>query len=525
MEKISRRNFLKYSTVAGACAAFSGLPSHLFAAETPKKGGILKVAIPDNPPTLDTHWVTTYLVIDVAWNYVEPLFTLGDKFEVIPMLAENHKVSPDGKVYTIPLRRGVLFHNGKEMTSADVVASIRRWGERAQTGKQIFKIIDSFEAKDKYTVEARLKTPSGAFLSFLALPRQMAGIYPKEVVDTAGAGEIKEYIGTGPFKFVEWKPDQHIKLARFDNYSARSEAARGYGGKKAAYVDEIRFIPIPDVATRISTIEAGDVDLGDWIPPDAYDRLKREGRVLPLIVKPKEYLKAVLNHAGTGVVSTNQKVRQAMLAAIDCDPVMLAAFGNKNFYRLDPGLMFKEQVWWSNAGGNLFNQKNPEKAKGLLKDSGYKGEPIRWMCSQSFMWMYNSALVCKQQLEKIGFNIDLQVYDWATVVQRYTTDPKIWDVFMTGEGFNPDPTQLEVVSCDVQGRWCNPKKNELLEKLALETKFEKRVAIWQEIQRLHYEDVGVIKLGDFFSMRMMGKRVRGFKNLVQPFEWNVWVTS
>ncbi|NIO05605.1 MAG: twin-arginine translocation signal domain-containing protein [Proteobacteria bacterium] len=524
MRKVNRREFIKYSAIAGTCAAFSGFPTAL-RAETPKFGGTLRVALPDNPPTLDTHWVTTYLVIDAAWHYVEPLFTLGEKFEVIPMLADGHQVSPDGKVYTIPLRRGVLFHNGKEMTSEDVVASIVRWGNHAQTGKQIFKLIESFEAKDKYTVEARLKSPSGAFLSFLALPRQMAGIYPKEVVDAAGKGEIKEYIGTGPFRFVEWKPDQHIKMVRFDKYSACSDPARGYGGKKVPYVDEIRFIPVPDVATRIASVESGDLDLGDWIPPDAYDRLKREGRIEPLIVKPKEYLKAVLNHAGDGPVSTNRKVRQAMQAAINCEPVMLAAFGNKNFYRLDPGLMFEEQVWWTDVGGENYNQNNPEKARRLLKESGYNGEPIRWMCSQSFMWMYNSALVSKQQLEKIGFNIDLQVYDWATVVQRYTTDPKLWDVFMTGEGFNPDPTQLEVVSCYAEGKWCDPKKNELLEKLSLEADFEKRFAIWKDLQRWHYEDVGVIKMGDFFSMRIMGKRVRGFRNLVQPFEWNVWLAS
>ncbi|UCE54525.1 MAG: twin-arginine translocation signal domain-containing protein [Desulfobacterales bacterium] len=523
MSNISRRKFLKYTAMAGACATLPGFPS-ILRAETPKSGGTLRVALPDNPPTLDTHWVTTYLVIDAAWHYAEPLFTLGEKFEVIPMLAEGYKVSPDGKVYTIPLRRGVLFHNGKEMTSDDVVASIVKWGGHAQTGKQIFSIVDAFEAKDKYTVKARLKVPSGAFLSFLALPRQMASIYPKEVVENAGKGEIKEYIGTGPFKFVEWKPDRHIKMVRFDKYSALPGPAKGYGGKKVAYVDEILFIPVPDVATRIASVESGDLDLGDWIPPDAYDRLKREGRIEPLIVKPKEYLKAVLNHAGDGPISKDRKVRQALQAVIDCEPVMLAAFSNKNFIRLDPGLMFKEQAWWTDAGAENYNQKNPEKARKLLKESGYKGEPIRLMCSQSFMWMYNSALVIKQQAEQVGFKVDLQVYDWATVVSR-RANPKIWDIYMTGEGFNPDPTQVELLGCGVGGKWCDAKKNKLLEELSLETDFQKRYSIWENLQRWHYEDVGVVKCGDFFSMRIMGKRVQGFKNLVQPFEWNVWLAS
>ena len=135
---------------------------------------------------------------------------------------------------------------------------------------------------------------------------------------------------------------------------------------------------------------------------------------------------------------------------------MKAAVGAPEFYRLDPSLIFREQVWWSDAGKDVYNRPDREKAKRLMREAGYKGEPIRWMATQFYDWMYKSALAAKQQLEDVGFNIDLQVLEWATVVQR-RNDPKLYDIFTTGIGFNTDPSQMVILSCDWPGWTCDPK--------------------------------------------------------------------
>jgi len=191
--------------------------------DEPRKGGSLRIAMIGEPPTLDLHWASGTIIYEITGHIYETLFTTDVKYETIPHLAEGFEASDGLKRYVIRLRKGVKFHNGKEMTSADVVASLKRWGKFG-TGKAVFKRVETVEARDPYTVEIRLKQPSSVLPTALAQMPNGSAIFPKEVVEAAGDGQIKEYIGTGPFKFVEHKPDRHVRLARFDGYAPRNEA-------------------------------------------------------------------------------------------------------------------------------------------------------------------------------------------------------------------------------------------------------------------------------------------------------------
>src|SRR5262249_34095853 len=200
--------------------------------------GWRRPATTDKPPPLDPPSTPAVITQQITWHIYETLYTYDKNFSPIPMLADGHSVSDGGRRYTITLRKGVKFHNGKEMTSADVVASLNRWGKISTPGKPLWKNVEAVEARDPYTVVIHLKEPSGSLLFGLGRPNSGAAIYPKEVVDAAGENPIKEFIGTGPYRFVEHKPDRHIKLARFKDYAARADAPDGYGGKRIAYIDE-----------------------------------------------------------------------------------------------------------------------------------------------------------------------------------------------------------------------------------------------------------------------------------------------
>src|SRR5207248_7062658 len=147
---------------------------------------------------------------------------------------ESHTVSDNGRTYTFKLRRGVKFHNGREMTAEDVVLSLKRWGKLATPGKAVWKNVEAIEAKDATTVVIFLKEPSAILLMGLARPNNGAVIYPKEAMAATGDAAIKDYIGTGPYKFVEHRPDRHLRLTRFADYGARAEPATFYGGKRTA---------------------------------------------------------------------------------------------------------------------------------------------------------------------------------------------------------------------------------------------------------------------------------------------------
>src|SRR5437867_526158 len=489
--------------------------------ESPRPGGVLKAAMIGEPPSLDLHWTTAVITQQITWHVYETLYTYDKDFNPIPFLAEGHTVSDGGRRYTIRLRHGVKFHNGKEMTAADVAASLTRWGKISTPGKALWKLVESVEAKNPYEVLIHLKEPTGSLLYGLARPNNGPAIYPREVVDAAGDGQINEFIGTGPYRFVEHKADRHIKLARFKDYVARRDTPDGYGGKRTAYLDEILFLPVPDVTVRLAGVETGEYHFGQQIKQDQYDRIKGLAAIEARIVKPSAWSTAVPNHK-EGLM-TSKKIRQAFQAALDMEPIMAAAIGNRDFYRLDPSMMFVEQPqWYSKAAGEQYNQKNKAKAQKLLRDAGYAGQPVRWMTTKEYEWMYKNALVAKQQLEEVGFKIDLQVVDWATLVQS-RDKPELFDVFSTGFTFSPEPAFSAAFQCEWPGWWCLDEKDRAMEALAKEGDPKKRRQHMERVQQLFYEDVGRIKFGDYFSLDVARKDVKNFPPLPWLAFWNVWL--
>ncbi len=494
-------------------------------AHAQKKGGILRVGIIGEPPALDAHWTTATLTSNMTNHLYEGLYTLDDNRRPIPMLAEGlPAVSRDGLTYTFKLRQGIKFHNGKELTSEDVVASLKRWGQQSVYGRVVFAQTADLRAADRYTVELKLKERSAVVLISLAVPGNFAAIYPKEIAEKFKPQEkITEFVGTGPFKFAEWKPDQHIRFVRFDDYKPRNEKPNGYGGGKTAYVDEIRWIPVPDVATRVAQIETGELDFAEQLNIDAYDRLSKNAAVRPVVAKPAFWLVAVFNKK-EGLM-TNQKLRQAWQAALDLEPIMRAvAGGRREFYRIDCSIMFEEMAEWHvKLPAMPCNEHNKDKVKRLLQEAGYKGEPIRFMATQEYKWMYDFALVSKQQLEDAGFNIDLQVVDWATLVKR-RNNSKEYDAFTTGIGPQYDPTNSNVLSCSWPGWTCDEQIQTIKTAMIRETDYKKRFALWEQMHKVFYEKVPVIRYGDLFGLRAASKKLKDLNEKTERVRlYNVWL--
>ena len=148
---------LRFSVLLSAVLLLAGL-SALAEAQTPKRGGVIRVAVLGDPPTLDAHWTTANFVEVITQHIYEGLYTLDQSYQPIPDLAEAlPQVSADGLVYTIKLRQGIKFHNGKEMTSDDVVASLNRWGGYAVQAKSLWASVEEVRPAGKYAIELRLK--------------------------------------------------------------------------------------------------------------------------------------------------------------------------------------------------------------------------------------------------------------------------------------------------------------------------------------------------------------------------------
>src|SRR5882757_3243852 len=258
----------------------------------PPKGGAANLAMIGEPQTLDPMASTADLVSTIMQHVYEPLYTFDANWNVAPMLAESMPaISKDGLVYTIPVRKGVKFHNGKEMTSDDVVASLKRWMDMAPRGKAIAKEVKSLEAKGPYSVVITLNRPYAPLLAHFALPSGFAVIMAKDSIATP----LTQFVGTGPYMFKERKPDQYVQLVRFDGYSARSEPPNGYAGKREALLDELRFVPVPNANTRVEGSLSGQYDFADVLPVESFSRLDKQEKVEPLLTKPFGFPYVVLN--------------------------------------------------------------------------------------------------------------------------------------------------------------------------------------------------------------------------------------
>ena len=487
-------------------------------AGAPVQGGVLRVALTASAPTLDPHAGTHLAIREIGFHLFENLLTFDAKFQIVPQLAERWEVSADGKVYTFHLRQGVKFHNGREMTAEDVKASVDRFRAIAPRRNEL-EDMEKIEVTGPATVRATLKRVNAAFLAAIANPICQLAILPKEAVEGKPINKA-DIVGTGPYKFTEWIPDRWVRVTRFADYRPEGKVdVGGLGGARHGYPEEIRFIPVPEPGARVAGLQTGEYGFADFLPSASMPQLTGDRSLRVVRLGPQNYPTVYFNHTGK---FKNLKLRQAVQSALNMDEIMQVA--NDGDGRVDPGFYFKEQVWYSTAGGTLYNQKNPAKAKQLLKEAGYNGEPVVFVTNTSYDYMYKAAQVIQEQLKKIGMTVTLGVYDWpgSLAVRKDMTK---WDLFTSSHStrFDPSANDFYFREKTTFFGYKNPKMEGLLDKASAATKFEERFRIYEEVQRLAYEDVALLKLYDHYTWQGHSAKLQGYTPWVMVRLWNVWM--
>jgi len=302
--------------------------------EGPQRGGTLVVGLMQSLQTLDPQSTTAHPTPHVASTIWEGLFAFGKSFEPVPELAESWSASDDQMTWTINIRQGVKFHNGKELTAEDVKASLDRWMLVSPQASGL-KTMTGVDVVDTYTVQLNFSEPMGDILRrLLANDGSKAVIMPKEIADASAQGTLTEIVGTGPYQFVEYRPDDFVKVVRFEDYTPVDGPSNYQGGLKNAYVDEIIFRIVPEASTRLAGLEQGDLDIILGLPETEFQRVKDDSLMEPIVLQPPAFLWMFFNH--TQGPMTNLKLRQAIMAALDMetvlrqvksDPSMWLAFG------------------------------------------------------------------------------------------------------------------------------------------------------------------------------------------------------
>lgn len=495
-------------------------------AAEPTAGGEINIAYSAQPPVLDPQVGNAVITAEVMGHVFEPLLTTDSEYNIKPSLAESWEQSEDGLTVTFKLREGVLFHNGEEMKAEDVVASMNRWKD-GPGGRGQFENAEFVEV-DEYTVELQMEEPLSTVLVAIAQgSSSFSAIMPKEIVENADPDTVTEYIGTGPYKFVEWVQDQYVHLTKFEDYVGIDEPADGLYGKKEAFVDDLYFHFVTDSSTRVAGIQSGEYDIAHEIPYDSVDQLDADGNIENQILPGAGTLIAFLNKK-EGRLFSDVKAREALATLIDYDEVLTGAFTDERFYSLNHNMMMphQENLWYSDAGKDKYNVKDPDAAKALFEEAGYDGETIKIMTSRDYEFMYNAAVVLEQQLEGIGIDVELEVFDWATLLNNMVDENDFdYDINMVWLGYKPEPTAHHFLQKVVSGYTDDPQLDELREKFNSQPSLEEAVEVYDELQEWFWEYIPAIKIGDYNRIDATRTTVDNYQFSDRMVLWNATISE
>ncbi|WP_345188878.1 ABC transporter substrate-binding protein [Microbacterium panaciterrae] len=525
-----RRRIMPIAAVAlsaialSACSGGSGQTDPAASASaTPASGGTLTVAVSALPAIIDPYATTLQANWIIARNVCEPLFDVDTAFKVKPVLAESSTYDSK-QTYVIKLRSGVSFQDGQPMTSKDVIASLTRYEETPGNGSILKGLLSGIDETDDTTVTLRLNSSS------LLIPTLLTTAYimPASVVAGRPATQALDKLDcTGPYTLDSNVAGQEITLKKWSGYRSPDGASSGGTGAKHAYLDEIMFKPMPTSSTRMQAVTTGLVDVAMGTLDD-YATVSTSSTVAAGLLAKQSSPTIVFNKI-SGVMA-NVKMRQAFLAALNMSDIMSAGFGDPANFDVDGSIFTKDNTTWHTDAGTKghYNAPDPQKVKKLLSEAGYSNEKITWYTTQDDPTWYGPAVPAQQELKKLGFNIDLQVVDQATIIAK-RTDPTKYDIFSSAIPTYADPLLLPYLQDTFPGGWSSAEKSALLKTLSVSASESERKATWDKLQALIYTDVPFLKFGTVSGGTVVfAKDVHstdGVKNGGNQLYFNYWKSA
>lgn len=511
-----------------ALLGFAAAPSW---SQTPEK--VLRIAPHSNLTILDPIWTTAYITRNHAYMIYDTLFGMDAKGKIQPQMVDKWETAKDGKTWTFTLREGLEFHDGKPVTSDDVIASLARWGKRDSMGDMLMRFVAGMQVVNAKTFKLSLKEPYGLVLESLGkLSSNVPFIMPKRVADTPADKQIEDYTGSGPFVFKrdEWKPGEKVVYTKFAKYKPRTEAASGSAGGKVAKVDRIEWVIIKDPQTQANALAAGEIDVIETPAHELYAGFKANANIQIVETNPLGF-GALLRFNHLQPPFDNVKVRQAAMAALNQPAFLRAQVGIPEMFRTCFSIYPCNTAYATTAGMDLIAKPDMKRAQQLLKESGYNGQPIVIMQPTDLAVIAKLPVVATQLLRMAGFKVDMQAMDWQTLVaRRAKKDPPAqggWNIFMTiwasVDGLNPISMQSVSAACDKAwfGWPCDAEIEKLKEAFARNGDEAQRKKLAEQIQVRAMQVVTHVPLGEYNVPTAARKNLKGFVTGYFFVPWNI----
>jgi peptide/nickel transport system substrate-binding protein len=452
----------------------------------------------------------------VLAHIVEGLVAYREDTSVGLMLAQSMDVSADRKTYTFKLRPGLRFHNGQPVLAKHFVTNWNRYMDPANNWRclQQFQAegpsaVASIAAQDDSTIVYTLEKPSSLFLANLARPDcGSAGVYHPDSLKADGTWDLP--VATGPYMLGEWRHDEYVELERFDGYAPLPGNRDGLTGRKEALIPKVRFVIIPEESAEKAALFAGDVDIVASLPDS--DLPDYKGNPDVVVQSTPSFETQLFLFRTEDPVLGDKRIREAFLLALDL-PEVAAAMSNgqsQASYSIIP----RPSQYYKEAQ-SVLPKRDVERAKQLLKEAGYKGEPITIMANKQYGEMFTGAVVAQQMVKEAGINLNIEVLDWSTQLDRYNKGT--YQIASTGFSARLDPSlSFEQMSGDKKKQprkvWNNPEALKLLQESMSVSDAAHRQAILDKMEGLYRQDIPAIGLYSVVKSSAARKEVTDYKD-------------
>jgi peptide/nickel transport system substrate-binding protein len=492
---------------------------------------LLRFVPQSNLASPDPVWTTATIATIHGYMVWDSLYGVDTTLTPKPQMLAGHDIAADGLTWTLHLRDGLLFHDGEPVRAADCVASLRRWAERNPFGQLLNARLAGMRGVDDQRIEVRLTKPYP--LLPYALGATSCFMMPERIASTPATTQIKEFIGSGPFRFLpdQWVSGVRAEYARFDRYKPRDEAPDGYAGGKVVNFDRVQWLIQPDPATAIAALQTNEVD---WVEQPLID-------LLPMLQGKPDVRVQTNDPLGTMEMLVfnqlqppfdNAKLRRALLPAIVQADFIGAIVGAQTALgRTGIGFFPEGSPYASSVGMEaLTGPRDLGLAKRLIAESGYKGEPVVLLQPTDAAPLLAVSEIAADLFKKLGLNVRLESMDLGTLTARrnkqdaveqggWSCIPVNWNGLYVA---TPMSSPLSANGKDGWIGWAKSDRREQIRAAWLDADSDaQRKQIATDVQQEAFQSIPFMPVGQYFQPAAFRSDLTGFVRAPFSVFWGV----
>jgi peptide/nickel transport system substrate-binding protein len=529
MRRVSRRQVVR----SAAAVITLGAPSVL--AQEARQ--TLRFVANADLKVLDPIWTTAYITRNHGYLVYDTLFGTDENLQVKPQMVDRTTVSPDGMKYTFTLREGLRWHDKQPVVSEDCVESLKRWANKDRFGQLLMAHTGKIAPIDNKTFTLELAERFGPVLDALGKPStNVPFMMPARIASTPAEEQIKEIVGSGPFKFAkdEWQPGEQVVYLRNPDYIPRDETPSGSAGGKKVHLDKVIWRYIPDPWDAADDLAAGKLDWWEQPPLDFIPKIEQNPDLQTQLIDPlgtQGWLRPNFLHPPFN----NKKAREALLHMMDQVTYLAWAIGPSQYYRACNSVFSCGSPYATRTGAEPIMGHDLARARQLVKESGYDGYPVVVLHVTDIPFLNAAAIVTRQRLESIGFKVILKAMDFSTnLIARARKDPPDkggWNLLHTwwhgADVINPAVHfALSGAGARAWFGWPDvPQLEKLITDWVRATDETKRKDLAADVQKVALSEVTYVPWGEWVQPTAFRKNVQGILKFGAPIFWNVKVSS